>query len=139
MADLNKLKKSAYMSKRMYILKETSEFLGLSIDYLFGLFNYYNSQNKGKWFWQKASFTPALKDSYEKFNKSIEIIIKDLKNTDEYKYSENIRNLSVPLDDLMKKMESNLNVDRNTDISMVANYNDVNLRNLINDSLRGLV
>jgi hypothetical protein len=139
MADINKLKKASYMSKRMYILKEDCELLGLSLEYLFGLFNYYNFQNKGKWFWQKATFTGPVKEVYEKFNKSVDRFIKEFKNIDESSYSENVKNLSIPLEDLIKKMELNLNVNRDTDISMVQNYMDNNIRNLINDALKGLV
>jgi hypothetical protein len=139
MADLNKLKKASYMSKRMYILKEDCELLGLNLEYLFGLFNYYNNQNKGRWFWQKATFTGPIKLAYEDFNKSIDKFIKKLKNTDESSYSENVKNLSLGLDELIKKMEINLNVNRETDISMVQNYVDSNIRNLIDDALRGLL
>jgi len=139
MADINKLKKASYMSKRMYILKEDCELLGLSLEYLFGLFNYYNNQNKGRWFWQKAAFAGPIKVVYENFNKSIDKFVKELKNADESSYSENVKNLSVELEDLIKKMESNLNVNRETDISMVRNYMDNNIRSLINDALKGLV
>jgi len=139
MADINKLKKASYMSKRMYILKENCELLGLSLEYLFGLFNYYNDQNKGKWFWQKATFSGPVKIAYENFNKSIDNFIKELKNADEASYEENARNLSLVLEDLIKKMESNLNVNRETDISMVQNYMDNNIRHLIDDALKGLV
>ncbi len=139
MADLNKLKKSSYMSKRMYILKEDCELLGLNLEYLFGLFNYYNAQNKGRWFWQKASFTGPIKEAYEKFNKSIDKFIKEIKNVDESSYSENVKNLSVELEDLIKKMELNLNVNRETDISIVQNYMDANIRGVIDDALKGLV
>lgn len=139
MADINKLKKASYMSKRMYILKEGCELLGLNLEYLFGLFNYYNFQNRGKWFWQKATFTGPVKEAYEKFNKSIDRFIKEFKNVDESSYSENIKNLSGVLEDLIRKMELNLNVNRDTDISMVQNYMDNNIRNLINDALKGMV
>ncbi len=139
MADINKLKKASYMSKRMYILKENCELLGLSLEYLFGLFNYYNDQNKGKWFWQKAAFSGPVKAAYENFNKSIDKFIKELKNADEASYEQNVRSLSPSLEDLIKKMESNLNVNRETDISMVQNYMDNNIRHLIDDALKGLV
>jgi len=138
MVDLNKLKKSSYMSKRMYILKDDCELLGLNLEYLFGLFNYYNVANKGRWFWQKATFSATIKEAYEKFNKSIDKFIKELKNVDEASYTENLKTLSVGLDELMKRMEINLNVNRETDVSMVQNYMDTNIRNLIDDALRGL-
>jgi len=139
MADINKLKKASYMSKRMYILKEGCELLGLNLEYLFGLFNYYNNQNKGKWFWQKATFAGPIKETYESFNKSIDKFIKVFKNVDESSYSENVKNLSIGLEDLIKKMEINLSVNRDTDISMVQNYMDSNIKNLIDDALKGLV
>lgn len=139
MADINKLKKAPYMSKRMYILKDGCESLGVSLEYLFGLFNYYNLQNKGRWFWQKATFTGAIKDSYDNFNKTVEKFIKEFKNTDEVSYAENIKSLSVLLEDLMKKMEMNLNVNRETDVSFVEGYIDNNLKTLIHDGLKGLI
>src|SRR5665811_1502871 len=98
MADINKLKKASYMSKRMYILKEDCEILGLDLDYLFGLFNYYNNQNKGRWFWQKAAFAGPIKVVYENFNKSIDKFVKELKNADEVFYAQNIKNLSIVLE-----------------------------------------
>jgi len=139
MVDLNKLKKAPYMSKRMYILKENCDLLGLSLDYLFGLFNYYNNQNKGKWFWQKASFSGPVKTAYENFNKAIEKFIKELKNADEAFYDQNVKNLSAMLEDLVKKMELILSVKRETDTAMVQNCLDNNLRSLINEALNGLV
>jgi len=139
MIDINKLKKAPYMSKRMYILKDSCESISLSIEYLFGLFNYYNLKNKGKWFWQKAAFTGAIKDSYDNFNKSIDMFIKQFKTVNEISYNEKIKSLSVLLEDLMKKMEINLNVNRETDVLFVEGYMDNNLRSLVNDGLKGLV
>ena len=139
MIDINKLKKAPYMSKRMYILKDSCESLNLSIEYLFGLFNYYNSKNKGKWFWQKATFTGVIKDSYDNFNKSVDMFIKQFKTVNEISYNEKIKSLSVLLEDLIKKMELNLNVNRQTDVSFVEGYMDNNLRSLVNDGLKGLV
>ncbi|MCE5328840.1 hypothetical protein LLG07_00670 [bacterium] len=139
MTDLDKLKKASYMSKRMYVLKDGCESLGLSLEYLFGLFNYYNNKNNGRWFWQKATFTGAIKDSYDSFNKTVDKYIKGVKNLNEEAYAENIKSLSSLLDDLIKKLELSLNVDRQADVSLVEGYMDDNLRSLIRDSLKGLV
>ncbi|MCL5072665.1 MAG: hypothetical protein M1308_17500 [Actinobacteria bacterium] len=139
MADIDKLKKASYMSKRMYILKDSCESLGLSLEYLFGLFNYYNNKNKGRWFWQKATFTGAIKDSYDNFNKIVDKYIKEIKNSNEEKYAEMVKSLSSLLDDLMKKMEVNLNVDRQNDVSFIEGNMDDNLKSLIRDGLKGLV
>jgi len=138
MADIDKLKKASYMSKRMYILKDSCESLGLSLEYLFGLFNYYNNKNKGRWFWQKATFTGAIKDSYDNFNKIVDKYIKEIKNSNEEKYAEMVKSLSSLLDDLMKKMEVNLNVDRQNDVSFIEGNMDDNLKSLIRDGLKGL-
>lgn len=139
MAYIDKLKKAPYMSKRMYMLKDGCESLGLSLEYLFGMFNYYNNKNKGRWFWQKATFTGAIKDSYDNFNKTVEGYIKEARNFNEETYGENIKSLSCLLDDLLKKMEINLDVNRQTDISFVEGHLDDNLRSLIKDGLKGLV
>jgi len=139
MADLDKLKRASYMAKRMYMLKEGCESLGLSLEYLFGLFNYYNNKNKGRWFWQKATFTGAAKDSYDNFNKTVDKYIKEIKNSSEETYKENIKSLSLLLDDLMKKLEMNLNVDRQNDVSFIEGNMDDNLKSLIRDGLKGLV
>ncbi|MDD5659282.1 MAG: hypothetical protein PHR39_04620 [Actinomycetota bacterium] len=139
MAYIDKLKKAPYMSKRMYMLKDGCESLGLSLEYLFGMFNYYNNKNKGRWFWQKATFTGAIKDSYDNFNKTVEGYIKEARNINEETYGENIKSLSCLLDDLLKKMEINLDVNRQTDISFVEGHLDDNLRSLIRDGLKGLV
>ncbi len=139
MMDLVKLKKASYMSKRMYMLKDGCESLGLSLEYLFGLFNYYNNKNKGRWFWQKATFTGAIKDIYESFNKTVDKYVKELKSFNEETYAESIKSLSSPLDDLIKKLEVSLDVDRESDVSMVEGYMDDNLKSLLRDSLKGLV
>ncbi len=139
MADITKLKKAPYMSKRMVILKDSCETLGIRLEYLFGLFNYYNEKNKGRWFWQKANFSGALKDSYDNFNKSVDKFIKELKSADEAIYDAKISSLSDELNDLMTKMELSLNVNRDLDMAMVIGYLDNNLRALINDGLKGMV
>lgn len=139
MIDMIKLKKAPYMSKRMYILKDSCEYLDLSLEYLFGLFNYYNQKNKGRWFWQKATFTGAIKESYDNFNKSIELFIKEFKNVNESYYDEKIKSLANLLEDLIRKMELNLNVNRETDIPFIEGYLDNNLKSLINDGLKGLI
>lgn len=138
MTDINKLKRAPYMSKRMYILRDGCETLGLSLEYLFGLFNYYNFKNKGRWFWQKATFTGTIKDSYENFNKTVDKFISGFKNENEDSYAQNIKSLGALLDDLMKKIEVNLNVDRESDVSFVEGYMDNNLKTLIRDGLKGL-
>ncbi len=138
MLDYQKLKRASYMSKRMYIIKTLCQSKDLSIEYLFGLFNYYNTKNSGKWFWQKAAFTGTLKDSYESFNKSVELSVKEIKNKDENAFYEGIKSLEPSLEDLLAKMELNLGVERDTDKSLIENQIDKNLKMLIKDGLRGL-
>jgi len=137
MADFEKFKRAAYMPKRMYILRDCCETLGLKLEYLFGLFNYYNNKNKGRWFWQKATFTGVTKDSYETFNKTVDNFIKEIKGFDENTYKEKLKDLCVILDNLLKNMEVNLSIDRQKDIAFVEGNMDNNLRALIKDALRG--
>ena len=68
MIDFVKLKRLPYISKRMFIIENICKKRYVDLEYLFGLFNLYNKRNSGRWFWQKASFTGALKDAYDNFN-----------------------------------------------------------------------
>ncbi|MCG9479179.1 MAG: hypothetical protein K9H14_03105 [Actinomycetia bacterium] len=138
MIDHQKLKKAPYMTKRMYIIREICELNGVKIEYLFGLFNFYNQKNKGRWFWQRAQFTGVLKDNYDKFNQVADEIAKQMKVDDEQTTNSKIQQASTILDQLMQKMESNLEVDRVRDQGHVIGFLDNNLKSLIYDGLKDL-
>lgn len=122
----------------MYILKNICEDLGLGIDYLFGLFNMYNVKNAGMWFWQKASFTGQLKESFDRSNSYMDKLVKGLKKYDDNTVLNKINESKSILYELIKKLEVNLNVERQSDQSRVKSYIDDNLRNLIRDGLKGM-
>jgi hypothetical protein len=136
--EYKRLKRAPYMSKRMYIIKTLCQNKDLSIEYLFGLFNYYNTKNRGRWFWQRASFTGSLKDSYDKFNKSVDMAVKEIKTKDEQEFYKKVNSLDLELEDLMVKMEMHVGVQRDEDKSFIEGQMDNNLRALIKDGLKGL-
>ncbi len=139
MADYEKLKRSSYVSKRMFIIKEICEENNVDVEYLFGLFNLYNEKNSGRWFWQKAKFTGALKDRYDEFNKVADKIAKEIRRDTEEQTKSKILSAKDLLNKLMQSMEMSLEVDRGMDRGYVRGFLDDNLKTLINDSLRGLV
>ncbi len=136
MIEFNKLYRLPYVSKRMYIIKRICHQRSVDLEYLFGLFNLYNKRNGGKWFWQKASFTGPLKKAFDGFDSTVDRIVKDLKNTDEKKTTEQIIAAAQDLDKLMTGMELNCEVNRESDASFIRGHLDNNLRILINDSLK---
>jgi hypothetical protein len=136
--NLDKFKKAQYMSKRMYILKESCELNSLNIRYLFGLFNYYNMKNKGRWFWQKAVFTGVIKEKYDNVNRLADELAKAPANIDEASFNEKIKVVSESINELMIKMEENLGVDRSVDQSKIEGFLDANMSALIKDSLKGM-
>lgn len=136
MLDLIKLKKAPAISKRMYLIREMCESVGIDIEYLFGLFNMYNEKNKGRWFWQKASFGGHLKDTFDRFNNFMDKFVLKIKSYSDDDILRNFEDGKNLLRDLLKDMETNLVVDRNIDGSSVKGYLDNNLRDLIHDSLR---
>jgi len=138
MVDFDKFKRAQYMTKRMVILKESCELQDVGIDYLFGLFNYYNQQNKGRWFWQKAVFTGEIKTLYDEVNKLAENLSKEAKKINEQTFNERITFVSGRLNELMAKMEQSLGVDRGIDIAKIEGFLDANMSALIKDSLRGI-
>jgi hypothetical protein len=136
MIDFKKLNKLPYMTRRFYILKRICELKEIDLDYLFGLFNLYNAENSGRWFWQKARFTGVLKDAFDNFNKTADGIAKDLKYSDEGKTEDQIKQASVILDKLLVEMETNCGVDRRKDFDSVKSNLGENFRELIDSNLR---
>lgn len=134
--DFTNLKRLPYISKRMFIIENICEKRSVDLEYLFGLFNLYNSKNSGKWFWQKASFTGPLKTAYDNFNKKVESIVKDLRYGDQEKTVAQIEDAVEPLDKLLTSMEMSSEINRDNDREHVKSFLDDNLRALINDSMK---
>ncbi len=133
--DFKKLNKLPYITRRMYVIKNICESRGVDLEYLFSLFNLYDKKNRGKWFWQKAAFTGALKDSYDSFDAEINKIVIDLKQADERKTKEQIKAASDVLDKLLVNIEINCNVDRKRDFNYIKENLGENFKKLIIDSL----
>ncbi len=136
MIEFNKLYKLPYVSKRMYIIKRICHQRSVDLDYLFGLFNLYNKRNSGKWFWQKASFTGPLKKAFDDFDSIVDRIVRDLKQIDEKKTTEQIAAAAQDLEKLMSGLEFNCEVNRESDASYIKEQLDNNMQLLIKDSLK---
>jgi hypothetical protein len=136
MLDLIKLRKAPAISKRMYLLKGMCENEGVDLEYLFGLFNMYNEKNRGRWFWQKASFGGHLKDVFDKFNIFMDKFVLKIKSYSDDDILRNYEDGKSMLSDLLKSLETNLNVDREIDSGTVRGYLDNNIRNLIQQNLK---
>ena len=142
MIDIKKLHRASYMSKRMYVIRDMCEHKNFDIKYLFGLFNYYSEKNKGDRFWErifrKASFTGTLKETFDKFNSSIDGLVKNLKVGKEEYVSKKYKEVDKLLADLVINLEEQLGVEREVDKDTVSGYLDENLKQLIENSLKGL-
>lgn len=136
MDDLEKLKKAPYMSIRMYLIKQMGEKYGISLEYIFGLFDYYNKKNSGKWFWQKAKLTGTLKDSFDKFNAVMDDLVRSVKRESAEVVTAKMENAQATLQELIEKMERSLEVNRDEDRTYISSHIDNNLRTLIDDSLK---
>lgn len=138
MLDSAKLKKTSAMSRRMYLINYIANKEGTDVYYLFGLLNMYNSKNKGKWFWQKATFVGPLRESFEKFNSFMDKFSQKFKVYDESTISANLDEGQNMLVKLIADLESSLMVNREADESSVRTYLDENIKALIDQSLKGL-
>jgi hypothetical protein len=134
--DFESIKRLPYMSKRMYVIERICKTRTIDLEYLFGLFNLYNQKNSGRWFWQKAAFTGALKDAYDSFNKLVEDIVKKMKKSDEAGFDAMIKDSAESLDKLLTGMEVSCEINRDNDYNQVKGLLDNNLRGLINDSMK---
>jgi len=138
MLDNEKLNKASVMSRRMYLINYIANKAGTDIYYLFGLLNMYNSKNRGKWFWQKASFVGPLNESFNKFNSFMDKFSQKFKTYDESMISANLEEGQNILLKLISDLETSLIVNRETDESSVRTYVDENIKSLIDQSLKGL-
>jgi hypothetical protein len=136
MIDIKKLKRMSSMSKRMVVIKNIGENKNTDVEYVFGLLNLYNKKNSGRWFWQKAVFTGILKDAFDKFNTTVDEIIKSLKSENEESVLKRISAATDTLEDLLTKLEMNLGVDRENDKTYVKGHLDDNFKSLIAGSLK---
>ena len=137
MLDIEKVKKAQVMSRRMYLIDYLCGESGTDIYYLFGLLNMYNVKNRGRWFWQKASFTGVLKDDFEKFNKYMDNFSSKFKSYDEVMINRSLDESKDLLNKLVADLETSLFVNRELDETSVKSYVDDNIRSLINQNLRG--
>ncbi|MDD5622674.1 MAG: hypothetical protein PHQ09_05920 [Actinomycetota bacterium] len=138
MMDLKKLAKLPIVTRRMYILDNICKLKNVDLEYLFGLLNLYNKKNSGKWFWEKAVFTGALKTDYDNFNIAVDEIVRDIRNYDEKKTEEQVKSASENFDKLLIGLEVNCNTDRKKDYDTVKGFLDKNLKMLITDNLKRL-
>lgn len=136
MIDLKRLSRLPYVTKRIYILEKICQFKNIDLEYLFGLFSIFKRKNSGKWFWQKAVFTGALKTDYDNFNIVVDKIVSGLKEADEKMTEEQIKSVSEKFDKLLVGLEINCNIDRKKDFDMVKGFLDKNLKILIIDNLK---
>ena len=136
MIDFKKLRRMSSMSRRMAVIKNIGENKNTDIEYLFGLLNLYNKKNSGKWFWQKAVFTGNIKDAFDKFNATVDEIVKSLKSENEECVLKRIKAAAGILENLLAKLEMNLGVDRENDKTYVKGYLDDNFKALIAGSLK---
>jgi hypothetical protein len=136
MLEIEKLKKADVISRRMYLMDHMSRDMGQDVYYIFGLLNMYNVKNRGKWFWQKATFAGALKDDFEKFNGYMDKFVNQMKSFDEGRIMDSLKEARELLDKLVINLEANLMVDRENDAMSVRAYVDDNMRGLIEQSLK---
>jgi hypothetical protein len=136
MMDIEKLKKSPVMSRRMYLINYTANKMGVDIYYLFGLLNMYNAKNRGKWFWQKAVFQGVLKESFEKFNSFMDKFSQQFRSMDEGTINTNLNEGQKLLEKLVADLETSMVLNREDDQTSVRMYLDDNIKGLIDQSLR---
>jgi hypothetical protein len=138
MLDIVKLKKVPVMSRRMYLINYIANKAGTDVYYLFGLLNMYNAKNKGRWFWQKSAFVGPLKESFDKFNLFMDNFSQQFRSYDESRITANLDEGQIMLVKLIADLETSLIISRETDESSVKTYLDVNIKTLIDQSLKGL-
>ncbi|OPL12908.1 MAG: hypothetical protein AVO38_14285 [delta proteobacterium ML8_D] len=136
--DFAKLAKLPYISKRMFVIGSICKKRNVDLEYLFGLMSLYNEKNRGKWFWQKATFTGALKETYENFNKKIDGIVRSLKSMEESSFLCHVEDGTEILERFLTGMEANCEVDRDAGYRYVKGLLDNNLKKIIEESTRSL-
>ncbi len=138
MIDFEKLNRLPNVTRRMYVIKNICELKNVDLDYLFGLLDLYNKKNRGKWFWQKATFSGMLKENYDNFDVAVDEIVKCLKQADENRTREQIKSAAGILDKFLARIEEDCNVRRKNDFNYVKGFLNRNLKALIDGSLKRL-
>jgi len=138
MIDFEKLNKLPNITRRMYVIKNICELKNVDLEYLFSLTDLYNIRNRGRWFWQKPTFTGMLKENYDNFNAAVNEIVKCLKEADEKRTREQIESAGGILDKFLTGIEGDCNVERKNDFNYVKGFLNRNFKVLINDSLKRL-
>lgn len=136
MNDIEKLRRAPYMSVRMYLIRELGEKYGVTLEYIFGLFDYYNKKNSGRWFWQKAKLSGTLKDSFDSFNVMMDDLVRSVKKGEVAVIPAKTLEAEARLKDLIEKMERSLEINRDQDSTYISSHIDENLRELIRESLK---
>jgi len=139
MLNIEKIKKAHVMTRRMCIIDYLCTELGFDIYYLFGLLNMYNVKNRGRWFWQKATFTGVLKDDFNNFNTYMDKFSNQFRSLNEDKINLSLNEAKELLIKLTSDLETSLFVNRDIDISSVKSYVDDNIKGLIDSSLKGYI
>jgi hypothetical protein len=138
MLEIEKIKKAPVMSRRMSIINYLCRQSGLDIYYLFGLLNMYNEKNKGRWFWQKASFTGVLKDDFDSFNSYMDKFSSQFHSFDKDKIETSLKEAREKLVKLVTSLETSMFLNRDIDGSSVRAYLDDNIKRLIDQNLKGV-
>jgi hypothetical protein len=136
--DFARLARLPYISKRMFVIESICRKRNVDLEYLFGLMNLYNDKNRGRWFWQKATFTGALKNDYENFSKKVDNIIKSLKSIDQSGFLHSVEEGTEVLERFLTGMEANCEVSRDADYQYVRGLLDNNLKKIIEESTTSL-
>ena len=138
MFDIEKIRKVPVMSRRMFLINYICGKLGVDIYYLFGLLNMYNAKNRGRWFWQKATFTGVLKDDFDKFNAFMDKFSSQYRSYDQERVESALSQSQSLLQKFIDDLETTMFINREVDGSSVRIYVDDNIRSLITQSLKGL-
>jgi len=133
--DFEKINKLSYISKRMCVIEILCKKRTVESEYLFGLFNIYNEKNRGRWFWQKAQFTGALKDAYDDFNKHVDNIVIKMGKTDKAGFEKLIEDSVEVLEKLLVGLELNCGINREENYSSVKSNINKNIKVLIDRNL----
>ena len=137
MLDIEKVKKAHIMPRRMFLINHLCNESGTDIYYLFGLLNMFNVKNRGKWFWQRASFTGVLKDDFDRFNGFMDNFSAKFNSYDQSRIDKSLQDANELLKKLMTDLETSLFVTKQQDETTIRSYVDENIRGLISQSLKG--
>jgi predicted NUDIX family phosphoesterase len=98
----------------------------------------YNAKNKGRWFWQKASFTGFLKDDFNNFNNFMDKFSSQFRTMDEGKINSSLDEANRLLVKLVSDLEASMLLNRETDRIDILSYLDDNIKSLVDQSLKAV-